>query len=82
MHTLDTLLTQAKITKADQRSDELYVVSEDQLRALVHTTLTEAISKLSTESVQFADPKLQQYSSFKTYFEHLKSQEKTYPMGS
>ena len=73
MRTLDTLLKASKITKADQRSDGLYVVSEDQLRALVHTTLTDAISKLSIESVQFADPKLQQYSSFKTYFEHLKN---------
>jgi hypothetical protein len=58
MRTLDTLLKASKITKADQRSDGLYVVSEDQLKRLVHTVLSEAITKLKVDLVQFADPKL------------------------
>ena len=58
MRALDTFLTQAGITKADKRSDNLYVVSEDQLRRLVHTSINKAIAELNILSVQFADPKL------------------------
>ena len=62
MRTLDTLLKASKITKADQRSDGLYVVSEEQLKRLVHTVLSEAITKLKVDLVQFADHKLKHLS--------------------
>jgi hypothetical protein len=58
MRALDTFLTQAGITKADKRSDNLYVVSEDQLRKLVHVSINKSITELKVLSVQFADPKL------------------------